>query len=68
MLDGAELGKSLAAHPDDIEAALTEYEEAMFPRSAEAATFGGAEIHSIDSEKNTAQGLIDMFNEFEKRG
>ncbi|MDC0769914.1 FAD-dependent oxidoreductase [Streptomyces sp. HD] len=67
MLDGAELGKSLAAHPDDIEAALTEYEQAMFPRSAEAATFGGAEIHSIDSEKNTAQGLIDMFNEFEKR-
>ncbi|MFD0162943.1 FAD-dependent oxidoreductase [Streptomyces decoyicus] len=39
MLDGAELGKALAAHPDDIEAALTEYEQAMFPRSAEAATF-----------------------------
>jgi 2-polyprenyl-6-methoxyphenol hydroxylase-like FAD-dependent oxidoreductase len=38
MLDGAELGKALAAHPDDIEAALTEYEQAMFPRiAAEAA-------------------------------
>ncbi|GAA2628146.1 NAD(P)/FAD-dependent oxidoreductase [Streptomyces axinellae] len=37
MLDGAELGKALAAHPDDIEAALTAHERAMFPRGAEAA-------------------------------
>ena len=38
MFDGAELGKAIAAHPDDIEAALTAYEEAMFARSeAEAA-------------------------------
>lgn len=56
MLDGAELGKALAAHPDDIEAALTEYEQSMFPRSAEAATFEGAEVHGIDSDDNTAHG------------
>lgn len=38
MLDGAELGKAIAAYPDDIETALTAYETAMFPRSeAEAA-------------------------------
>jgi 2-polyprenyl-6-methoxyphenol hydroxylase-like FAD-dependent oxidoreductase len=37
MYDGAELGQAIAAHPDDIEAALTEYEQALFPRSAEAA-------------------------------
>ncbi|MFE0254648.1 FAD-dependent oxidoreductase [Streptomyces sp. NPDC059010] len=66
MLDGAELGKSLAAHPGDIEAALTEYEQAMFPRTEEAAAFG-EEVHNIDSHDNTAQGLIDKFNEFEKR-
>ncbi|WP_183154633.1 NAD(P)/FAD-dependent oxidoreductase [Streptomyces shenzhenensis] len=33
MLDGAELGKAVAAHPDDFEAALTTYEEALFPRT-----------------------------------
>lgn len=60
MLDGAELGKALAAHPDDIEAALTEYEQDMFPRSKEVATFEGAEVHRIDSDDNTAHGLINM--------
>ncbi|WP_409494636.1 FAD-dependent oxidoreductase [Amycolatopsis sp. cmx-11-12] len=32
MLDGAELGKALATHSGDVEAALTEYEQAMFTR------------------------------------
>jgi 2-polyprenyl-6-methoxyphenol hydroxylase-like FAD-dependent oxidoreductase len=34
MLDGAELGQALAAHPGDVEAAIAHYEEAMFVRSA----------------------------------
>ncbi|WIY07057.1 NAD(P)/FAD-dependent oxidoreductase [Amycolatopsis mongoliensis] len=34
MLDGAELGQALTAHPDDVETALAEYEEAMFERAA----------------------------------
>lgn len=63
MYDGAELGKALAAHPDDVEAALTEYEQAMFPRSAEPVTFEGGEVPGIDSEHNTAQGLINMITE-----
>ncbi|MEV0150454.1 MULTISPECIES: NAD(P)/FAD-dependent oxidoreductase [unclassified Nonomuraea] len=35
MLDGAELGKAIAAHLEDVEAALDEYEQAMFPRTGE---------------------------------
>jgi len=38
MYDGSELGRALAAHPDDLEAALGQYEAPMFTRSgAEAA-------------------------------
>ncbi|SFX80261.1 hypothetical protein SAMN02787144_1006222 [Streptomyces atratus] len=60
MLDGAELGKALATHPDDIEAALTEYEQAVFPRSAETATFEGDELYELLSDENTAQNLITV--------
>ncbi|WKU45013.1 NAD(P)/FAD-dependent oxidoreductase [Streptomyces sp. VNUA116] len=58
MLDGAELGKALAAHPDDIEAALTAYEQAMFPRSAEAAVFEGGEGPGTDSDNHAFHDLI----------
>ncbi|GAA2660851.1 MULTISPECIES: NAD(P)/FAD-dependent oxidoreductase [Actinosynnema] len=34
MLDGAELGRAIAAHPGDVEKALALHEEAMFARSA----------------------------------
>jgi 2-polyprenyl-6-methoxyphenol hydroxylase-like FAD-dependent oxidoreductase len=37
MFDGAELGKGIAAHPDDSEAAFTAYEGAMFPRGESSA-------------------------------
>ncbi|MFF1687805.1 MULTISPECIES: FAD-dependent oxidoreductase [unclassified Streptomyces] len=63
MLDGAELGRALAAQPDDFEAALTEHEQAMFARSAEAVTFEGSEVHEIDSENNTARAMLKMFTD-----
>ena len=37
MYDGAELGRALAAHPEDVEAALDAYEADLFPRSRDAA-------------------------------
>jgi hypothetical protein len=37
MRDAAEFGQAIAARSDDIETALAEYEQALFPRSAEHA-------------------------------
>ena len=44
MQDGAELGQAIAAHPDDVETALAEYEQAMFTRAAAEA---GDDIYEI---------------------
>lgn len=60
MYDGAELGNALAAHPDDIEAALTVYEEALFPRSAAAAA-EAAHIHGMCLDDNAPHSLVAFF-------
>ncbi|OLZ74336.1 FAD-dependent oxidoreductase [Streptomyces sp. IMTB 2501] len=60
LLDGAELGLALAAHPENTDAALAAYEDRMFRR---------AELSATESARNTAllfradapQGLLDMF-------
>jgi 2-polyprenyl-6-methoxyphenol hydroxylase-like FAD-dependent oxidoreductase len=59
MYDGAELGKAIAAHPDDIETALTAYEQAMFPRSAASAA-EAPDLHEILGE-GTPHSLITKF-------
>ncbi|ASQ93923.1 NAD(P)/FAD-dependent oxidoreductase [Streptomyces sp. 11-1-2] len=64
MQDGAELGTALAAHPDDIEAALTAYEQAMFPRSAGEATEADR-LHDLMSGKNAPHTLLAMLTEDE---
>ena len=60
MYDGAELAGAIAAHPDDIETALTEYERALFPRSAAAAA-EGARIHDVLYGDNAPHSLVDLF-------
>jgi 2-polyprenyl-6-methoxyphenol hydroxylase-like FAD-dependent oxidoreductase len=60
MFDGAELGKAIAAHPEEVEAALTEYEQALFPRSAEEATEAARDFE-ICFGANTPQSLIALF-------
>ncbi|MGW8374921.1 NAD(P)/FAD-dependent oxidoreductase [Streptomyces sp. ODS28] len=60
MLDGAELGRALAAHPGDTEAALAAYEEALFPRSAAAAA-DAAELLPLCLGERAPQSLVDMF-------
>jgi 2-polyprenyl-6-methoxyphenol hydroxylase-like FAD-dependent oxidoreductase len=65
MYDGAELAKAVAAHPDDVEAALTEYEQALFPRSTEAAT-GAARDFELCFGDNAPHSLIDLFTGHEQ--
>ncbi|QSQ19436.1 FAD-dependent monooxygenase [Pyxidicoccus parkwayensis] len=61
MYDGAELGKAIAAHRGDLEAALAEYEEAMFVRNVNASA-EAARIHALCfADDNAPQGLIDLF-------
>ncbi|MEU8705008.1 NAD(P)/FAD-dependent oxidoreductase [Streptomyces sp. NPDC048565] len=61
LYDGAELGKAIAAHPDDIETALTEYEQAMFVRSA-AANAEAPDLHVMLGE-GTPHTLLKAFTE-----
>ena len=60
MYDGAELGKAIAAHRGDLEAALAEYEGAMFARSAKAAA-DAVEVHDLCYGDDAPHGLIDFF-------
>ncbi|GAA4788071.1 NAD(P)/FAD-dependent oxidoreductase [Streptomyces ziwulingensis] len=60
MYDAAELGKALAAHPEDVEAALAAYERDLFPRSAEEAV-GAGDLHERMFGDDAPHGLIDMF-------
>ncbi|MEV5485652.1 MULTISPECIES: FAD-dependent oxidoreductase [Streptomyces] len=67
MYDGAELGNALAAHPDDIEAALTAYEEALFPRSATAAA-QASRIHQLCLDDNAPHSLVRFFTNYGQAG
>jgi 2-polyprenyl-6-methoxyphenol hydroxylase-like FAD-dependent oxidoreductase len=64
MYDGAELGKALAANPDDVEAALLAYEDALFPRSAVAAAEAG-DLSRLLFGENAPGSLVDMFTGFQ---
>lgn len=60
MFDGAELAQAIAAHPGDIEAALSAYEKELFPRSAaEAAAAEG--ILDLCLGPDAPQSLVDFF-------
>ena len=61
MLDGAYLAQSVSEHPQDTEAALTAYEQALFPRSA---TKAQESVEGIDLcfGENAIDKLIEMFS------
>jgi 2-polyprenyl-6-methoxyphenol hydroxylase-like FAD-dependent oxidoreductase len=64
MQDGAELGQAIAAHPDDVEVALAQHEQAMFPRAAAAA--GSEDIYDLMLGADAPHSWIAMMNEAEQ--
>ena len=62
MYDGAELAKAIAAHPGDLNAALSAYEAALFPRSAQAAA-EAADLHHILYGPDAPHSLVHMFSQ-----
>ncbi|MFE1751185.1 FAD-dependent oxidoreductase [Streptomyces anandii] len=60
MLDGAELGRFLAARPYDVEAALTAYEGRLFPRAGAAAE-DSARSAALLFREDAPRGLVEMF-------
>ncbi|WP_326841274.1 FAD-dependent monooxygenase [Streptomyces sp. NBC_01558] len=61
MFDGAELAKAIAAHGDDLEAALATYETALFARTEPFYT-DAHEILDLCLGDRAPFGLIDLFN------
>ena len=62
MYDGSELGNAIAAHPDDIEAALARCEEAMFARSAAEAADAAA-LFTICFGDNAPYSMVEFFTD-----
>ena len=61
LLDGAELGRALAARPGDVERALAEYERALFARSAESAAQSAQSLATMFGE-DAVERLLEVFS------
>jgi 2-polyprenyl-6-methoxyphenol hydroxylase-like FAD-dependent oxidoreductase len=64
MYDGAELGKAIAAHSGDVEAALIAYEQELFPRSASAAAEADRNL-KLFFDENSPQSVVDLFTNYQ---
>ena len=64
MYDGAELGKAIAAHPGNVEAALIAYEQDLFPRSASAAAEADRNL-KLFFDENSPQSVVDLFTSYQ---
>ncbi|MEV6151026.1 NAD(P)/FAD-dependent oxidoreductase [Nonomuraea sp. NPDC052129] len=60
LLDGAELALAIVAHGDDVEAALTQYETAMFPRATTSAE-GSAQGLDMCFAPDSPRAMVDFF-------
>jgi 2-polyprenyl-6-methoxyphenol hydroxylase-like FAD-dependent oxidoreductase len=60
LLDGAQLGHALAAHPDDFATAVEEYEHEMFKRTSAAARMS-AEMKEMLMSPDASRKLLAFF-------
>ncbi|MHC0612935.1 FAD-dependent oxidoreductase [Komagataeibacter oboediens] len=63
LYDGAELGQSLIAHPDDMNAAVAAYEAALFPRS-HAVARRSAQNLDLFFGPDAPASVVDLFDQF----
>jgi 2-polyprenyl-6-methoxyphenol hydroxylase-like FAD-dependent oxidoreductase len=63
LYDGAELGKTLAGSPNDVEAALAAYEQDMFVRSAPFAMESARNLKLFFND-NAPQSVVDLFTHY----
>ncbi len=67
MFDGAELAEALASRLEDINSALTDYEDRLFPRSAKVA-HEAAQNHARFFGNETPYSVIALFGKGGKNG
>jgi 2-polyprenyl-6-methoxyphenol hydroxylase-like FAD-dependent oxidoreductase len=61
MLDACELALALIEHGDDVEAALRQYETAMFPRAADAAQQSALGLDLCFAD-DSPRGMVEFFS------
>lgn len=66
MLDGTELGRRLVGHPDNVEATLTDYEQALFPRSSRVARISADNLRRFFDE-SAPMGVVELFRHIGER-
>ena len=66
LVDGAELGKAIAANAKDIEAAVLAYEKELFPRSALSAK-EGHRMFKLCFGEDAPDGLFEMMGQHQKK-
>ena len=65
MVNGAELGLAVAAHPGHPEAALAAYERTLFPRSQASAAESAVNMAIIFAD-DAPQSLLDRFAAYQQ--